>query len=595
MRTNRRISSLLIVVVFLIRKSATVLAGEPRASLRDIVETPTPAKVNVAVVSFGEYWNEADNSLTRRLPWPRTTWIFKKGGLETFILKNGAADRLTVAIVPSLRVDWRNTIGDVRKALKITFVRWILARGNLTVSFVGEPVSVLPNCIPGTSQRNHASPDVCDSDPDDSPLLYDNRPHEELELFKRSSKKTSLTGKVMKIGCVRSKQLEDYDFCSAYSYLFGMLEAKNVSLVYQLTSNWSTTLEDLYCASIDMAALRFPVNEYMLAIATYGEIKMVSETFYALAGNMQAPSLFETTLRSASTVAATAASLAICAGLLALVGGPPLRDRAQSATLFLYAVFLATSRPFPKPRRWLRAQNALYLTWALAMVPLSQYFRCELTSMVTVGLPASNLDTFEELEAAVDAGAVAPCVLSQSATLASLLYSNHTTTLGKKLQASLLKHRDQLVKDSVRSCIDCARKADGVCYLPRMSSSFTKSAHVAAFDKNFVTRPSSMPIRKTFPLKDAFRTFLQRVREADLLSSPQCEGKAMCRGFSSAEIPSDIEQLPFELRGFFAFYAMLLSGSVCVFFAELLFVRFSRSCALSSSQAALALGVQCHR
>ncbi|KAL1418645.1 hypothetical protein MTO96_025826 [Rhipicephalus appendiculatus] len=563
-------------MVFLIRKSATASAGEPQASLRDIVETPSPAKVNVAVVSFDECWNEVDYSLTRRLPWPRTTWIFKKGGLDTFILKNGAADRLTVAIVPSLRVDWRNTIDDVRKELKRTFVRWILARGNLTVSFVGEPVSVLPNCIPGTSQRNHTSHDVCDSEPDDSPLLYDNRPHEELGLFKHSTKKTSLTGKVMKIGCVRSKHFEDYDLCSIYSYLLGLLEAKNVSVVYQVTSNWSTALHDFYCENTDMIALRFPFNEYMMAMATYDEIRMVSETFYALAGNMQVPSLSETTLRSASTVAATAASVTICAGLLAFVGGPPLRDRAQSATLFLYAVFLATSRPFPKPRRWPKLQNALCLTWALAMVPLSQYFRCELTSLVTVGLPASNLDTLEELEAAVDAGAVAPCVPTQSATLGSLVYSNHTTTLGKKLRAALLKHRDQLVKDSVRSCLDCARKSDGVCYLPRFPSSLPKLAHVAAFDKNFVTRPSSLPIRKTFPLKDAFRAFLQRVREADLLSSPQCEQKAICTRFSSAEIPSHTEKSLLELRGFFAFYAALLSGTVCVLLAELLFARFSK-------------------
>ncbi|KAL1443827.1 hypothetical protein MTO96_045811 [Rhipicephalus appendiculatus] len=160
MRTDRRMPSQLIAVVILIGKTASASAEEPQASLRDIVETPTPAKVNVAVVSFDQHWKEVDNSLTRRLPWPRTTWIFKKGGLPVYVLKNGAADRLTVAIVPSLSVDWRKIVDDVTKTLEGKFVRWIVARDNLTFSFEGEPVSVLPACIAATSPRNLTSPDV---------------------------------------------------------------------------------------------------------------------------------------------------------------------------------------------------------------------------------------------------------------------------------------------------------------------------------------------------------------------------------------------------------------------------------------------------
>ncbi|KAL1443828.1 hypothetical protein MTO96_045812 [Rhipicephalus appendiculatus] len=212
----------------------------------------------------------------------------------------------------------------------------------------------------------------------------------------------------MKIGCVGSKQFEEYDLCWSYSYLLGMLQAKNVSLIYRVTSNWSTALLDLHCENTDMTALLYPFNERVLAAVTYSEIQMVSETFYALAGNTQAPSLMETTQRPASTFAAAAASLTICAGLLVIIGGPPLRNRAQSATLFLLAVLLATSTPFPEPRRWPRVQNALCLIWALAMVPLSQYFRCELTSLVTVGLPARDLDTLDELEAAVGRGSHGP-------------------------------------------------------------------------------------------------------------------------------------------------------------------------------------------
>ncbi|KAL1472026.1 hypothetical protein MTO96_039590, partial [Rhipicephalus appendiculatus] len=75
------------------------------------------------------------------------------------------------------------------------------------------------------------------------------------------------------------------------------------------------------------------------------------------------------------------------------------------------------------------------------MLPLSQYFQSELTSLVTVGRPANNLDTLQELEAALDAGVAAPCVPKQTASWDGIMNSNHPTTLGKKLRASVLKNR----------------------------------------------------------------------------------------------------------------------------------------------------------
>ncbi|KAL1441627.1 hypothetical protein MTO96_008586 [Rhipicephalus appendiculatus] len=253
-------------------------------------------------------------------------------------------------------------------------------------------------------------------------------------------------GKVMKIGCLQPGKTPDLDLCSLHSYLFDMLETKNVSLVYQSTSNFSMTLDDLYCENTDMAVLRMPLDEHVLAVATYGEVQMVSETFYALASETQAPSLYHTTLQSVFTIAVTAASLAICAGLLVLIGDSHLHERVQSETLFLLAHLLARSTPFPCKARWPRVQNVVYLFWALAMLPLSQYIQGELTSLVTVGRPANSLDTLKELEAALDAGAMAPCVRMESVSFNNLMYSYHSTTLGKKLQESLSEHPPPVVK-----------------------------------------------------------------------------------------------------------------------------------------------------
>ncbi|KAL1432015.1 hypothetical protein MTO96_013685 [Rhipicephalus appendiculatus] len=89
------------------------------------------------------------------------------------------------------------------------------------------------------------------------------------------------------------------------------------------------------------------------------------------------------------------------------------------------------------------------------MFPLSQYSEGELTSVVTLVRPANSLDMFQELEAALDAGVSARCVPRHSASLDGILYLDHPTKLGKKLRASLAKHRHQLVTDNLRSYFEC--------------------------------------------------------------------------------------------------------------------------------------------
>ncbi|KAL1446897.1 hypothetical protein MTO96_044454 [Rhipicephalus appendiculatus] len=170
------------------------------------------------------------------------------------------------------------------------------------------------------------------------------------------------------------------------------------------------------------------------------------------------------------------------------------------------------------------------------MLPLSQYFQSELTSLVTVGRPANNLDTLQELEAALDAGVAAPCVSKEAASWDGIVNIDHPTTLGKKLRASLLKNRHKLVTDSgSHSCFECARRSGSVCYSHRMHSSLLKifPGSFIAFEENFMTRVYTMPLRKSFPFRDAYRAFLQRVRESGLLSSPHCTETFFCTRSSS--------------------------------------------------------------
>ncbi|KAL1483965.1 hypothetical protein MTO96_032850 [Rhipicephalus appendiculatus] len=434
MSAVRRVSAVLILIVIVVKKGANAFREkedvQPR--VQDFMDTHSPATVNVAVVSFDEYWHEADNSLTQRLPWPRTTWTFKEGGFLSYILHNSAADVSTVAIVSRLRFDWQTISQTLRKTLRRGFVRWIVARDNATFSNSEEAVSVLRACLPTGTQPQSTDRQVPASFTDIISSFYDKQQRRELGVFERQTRKTSLTGKVMKIACLRSKQFENYDICSVYSYLFGILEAKNVSLEYHFHANWSTMFDELYCENTDMVVLINALTSRILAASTYSEIMLLSETFYALDSKIEAPSLFDTTLQYSFTVAVTAASLTLCVGLLVLIGGYPIQERLQTETLLLVALLLTRSTPFPKATRWPRVQNFVYLFWALTMLPLSQYFQGELTSMVTVGRPASSLDTLQELEAALDAGVAAPCVQKESASLDSIMHRDHPTKLGQE-------------------------------------------------------------------------------------------------------------------------------------------------------------------
>ncbi|KAL1432014.1 hypothetical protein MTO96_013684 [Rhipicephalus appendiculatus] len=458
MLTMKQFSSALILIVVLVGKGGGIFRDRVQATLQDFVETPTRGKANVAVVTFENYWREADNSLTRRLPWPRTTWILNKGHFYNYLMKNSAADKSTVAIVPTLRIDWRQLWPAVQTGFDRAFVRWIAARGNVTFPYSGDPALVLPACLAGLSQKKRVSQDVPNYNHHRSPMLYDYQPQKELRVFKISTEKMSLSGKVMKIGCLRSKQFPDLDICTLYSYLFDILRATNVSLEYRVHSHLSTLVDELYCENIDMVALIVPTNNIMLAVSTYSEIILVPETFYGPMNEIQAPSLYDTTLRSALAFAMTAASLIICVCLLLLIGGPHVHQRAQTETLFLLALFLARSTQFPNATRWPRVQNIVYLFWALAMLPLSQYFQGELTSLVTVGRPANNLDTLQELEAALDAGVPAPYVPKGSASWDGIMNRDHPTTLGKKLRASLLKHKHHLVTDNYTCLLQQCRE-----------------------------------------------------------------------------------------------------------------------------------------
>ncbi|KAL1417240.1 hypothetical protein MTO96_027059 [Rhipicephalus appendiculatus] len=272
---------------------------------------------------------------------------------------------------------------------------------------------------------------------------------------------------------------------------------------------------DLYCEDTDMVVLIMPLHENLLAASTYSEVMFVSETFYTLEGKIEAPSIQDTTLRSALTIIVTTASLTLCVGLLLLIGGNRLRERVQTETLFLLALpscqinAISESEPDGRESR-IFCLLVLGLSNAAAVSVLSR--RTDLYGDGGVVLP--NLWTrsrnWKPLWTPVSRHHASR---GNSASLVGIQHWDHPTKLGQKLRASLFKHRDKLLSDSFYSCFECAARSGSVCYGARMPSSLLKGwpHRLAAFDENFMTRAFSMPLRKSFPLRDAYRAFSAEV------------------------------------------------------------------------------------
>ncbi|KAL1478529.1 hypothetical protein MTO96_016214 [Rhipicephalus appendiculatus] len=84
----------------------------------------------------------------------------------------------------------------------------------------------------------------------------------------------------------------------------------------------------------------------------------------------------------------------------------PLFAGSTGTVALLLASVLGTSTPEPvaSARSGRFLSRALFGLWFVFVLPLSCYFRSELTSIVTLKRPAQRIDTLEELEYALDMG-----------------------------------------------------------------------------------------------------------------------------------------------------------------------------------------------
>ncbi|KAL3201719.1 hypothetical protein MRX96_042850 [Rhipicephalus microplus] len=85
--------------------------------------------------------------------------------------------------------------------------------------------------------------------------------------------------------------------------------------------------------------------------------------------------------------------------------------------MFLVATFLANSTPVDTgiSRRGVSFSRigrvATLTAWLLGILPLSAYFRSELTCRLAIGQPPDHVDTTEELITALNKRKIQPCIL----------------------------------------------------------------------------------------------------------------------------------------------------------------------------------------
>ncbi|KAL1443937.1 hypothetical protein MTO96_030131 [Rhipicephalus appendiculatus] len=218
--------------------------------------------------------------------------------------------------------------------------------------------------------------------------------------------------------------------------------------------------------------------------------RIAHDTFYSRVDAHRVVSLLEVTGECWKVVTAAVALLVLVVFVSVAIGDKheSVSRRISDTAWFLLAAVLATSAVEPHiVGRASVVRKALLGLWLAALLPLSVYFRTELTAIVTLRRPAYRIDTLPKLEDALDRRQVAPCVVMN--TLGHLELTDDTwlplQSLSKKLQSEFTRYgEDELVKSNVSDCIQCASRSDRVCYAGHWrhpSSCLMKPKNVAAF------------------------------------------------------------------------------------------------------------------
>ncbi|KAH7972865.1 hypothetical protein HPB52_018120 [Rhipicephalus sanguineus] len=193
--------------------------------------------------------------------------------------------------------------------------------------------------------------------------------------------------------------------------------------------------------------------------------------------------------------------------------------------MFLVATFLANSAPVDTgySRRGVSFSRIGRMTtlaaWLLGILPLSAYFRSELTSRLTITQPPNHVDTVDELIMALDRREIKPCILRDGCLHAVVEDKDFDSvqSLERKLSQAFYRNKKTGLVGYTDECFECASRPGFVCFLCGQTEC---NVNVR---RNFVESRDSLkltlattPVRKSFPLAEAYHQLLQRLFETAL-------------------------------------------------------------------------------
>ncbi|KAL1448397.1 hypothetical protein MTO96_044075 [Rhipicephalus appendiculatus] len=359
-------------------------------------------------------------------------------------------------------------------------------------------------------------------------------------------------------------------------YIFQALKDNcNLSVNFRNVYSVDELLRGTYLREWDVTYVFAVIGEQEVFSSDFPLIVLRHETFFSHKRTCRTVTLFEVGWESRRVVVATLALIGLVALTQVLIteGVRPTVHRASEVVSLLLAAVLATSTTEParriQHRRFIR--RALFGLWFVFILPLSTYLRSELTSILTLKRPHDRIDTLEELEDALDEGAVAPCVPANSAAHYHLMDNEKDMPGGllmRKLRAAFKLHDlEEVLTRKYSHCLACALRNDRVCYGILESPCYLRERfpYVREFKEHIKITLSGFRVRKSLPFYAPLSRFFRAMQEGYFLLPNDAE----------CSFNETTESFEFDLNNLFVQHAILQVASSIVLVAEILVVRCS--------------------
>ncbi|KAH6925254.1 hypothetical protein HPB50_003025 [Hyalomma asiaticum] len=375
-----------------------------------------------------------------------------------------------------------------------------------------------------------------------------------------------------------------------FTDVFATLHTLNVTLVPKMYSSYAEGTRAIIEGSADIFVGLARLEDRSVRFFLYPHpLKYTRETFYVYRDSMAVKTSVLDLIGGSpmGLIFLVAITLIVWIVLVAFdyfdYGGLQ-RDALMDSGMFLVATFLANSAPVDtgssrRGAQLFRIGRATALTaWLLGILPLSSYFRSELTSRLTITTPPDYVDTVEELTRALDRNAMKPCLLKDgcmhSVVEGEILNGEHS--LEGKLKKAFDQNMGRGIFDFTNECLQCASRPGYVCLLcgQRECDLNVKRNFVESRDSLKLTL-ATMPVRKSFVLAESYEKLLQRMFETAMppfYKQIPCEANLLGDERDN-ENGMRLSQI-FELSDFLFLYLYLLLGSFITLCLELTLNRW---------------------